>query len=81
MMATRDLLGGLWGTMASAPKSAIYTPPKEGFPFLVVTLKDDGEIMSFMRAKSRDEARAILEKGEIKPENVLVFPNSPWLHF
>ena len=66
--------------MASASNSAIYTPPKEGFPFLVVTLKDDGEIISFMPANSHDEARAILEKGGIEPGTALASPGNPWLH-
>ncbi len=41
-------------------EGAIYVPPKEGLPFLVVTFAD-GEIRT-EKASSRSEARALLAR-------------------
>jgi len=80
MIAAGCLSQRTLGTMASVSNSAIYMPPKVGFPYLVVILKDDGEIMSFMRAKSQGEAKTILEKGGIDPDAVLASQDNPLLH-
>ena len=45
--------------MSGASTSSIYEPPRDGLPYLVVTLKD-GEPTAFMPVWSRDEARAIV---------------------
>jgi hypothetical protein len=39
--------------------SAIYPPPREGLPFLVITVSDE-EIVACKTASSRDEARSLL---------------------
>jgi len=60
--------------MANVSGNAIYAPPKEGLPHLVVAIKD-GEITAFMPANSRDEARAILAARRPPRENVVLFPD------
>jgi len=40
-------------------KTAVYSPPRPGLPYLLVTIKD-GEIVSTMPVRSRDEARRIM---------------------
>lgn len=60
--------------MANVSGNAIYSPPKEGLPQLVVAIKD-GEITAFMPASSRDEARAILASQRGSNENVVSFPS------
>jgi hypothetical protein len=54
--------------MASQSHSAIYPPPREGLPFLVVTFTD-GEMTAFMPVESRDTARAMLaaQSGKKNP--------------
>ena len=42
------------------PKGAIYTPPKSGMPFLVVTFS--GGDMQAQPTKTRSEARVLLAK-------------------
>lgn len=59
--------------MANVSGNAIYSPPKEGLPHLVVAIKD-GEITAFVPAGSRDEARAILAAQRVSRENVVSFP-------
>jgi hypothetical protein len=51
-------------------KGAIYTPPKGGLPFLVVTFKD-GELKT-KTAKTRAEARVLLAGETRRPK-----PNGP----
>jgi len=45
--------------MAGISGNAIYSPPKERLPHLVVAIKD-GEIAGMVLANSRDEARALI---------------------
>jgi hypothetical protein len=42
--------------MAATSAITIYTPPRKGLPYLVVTV-EDGEVTSFTTMKSRTEAR------------------------
>jgi len=55
--------------MANVSGSAVYSPPKEGLPHLVVTVRD-GEVTAFMPASSRDEAGAILAAQRVSRESV-----------
>jgi hypothetical protein len=41
-------------------ETVIYEPPKDGLPYLVVTLSPDG--MNVLIAKSRTEARAMVSE-------------------
>jgi hypothetical protein len=61
--------------MANVSSNAIYSPPKEGLPHLVVAIKD-GEITGFMPASSRDEARAILAARRPSSEDGASLPRS-----
>jgi len=45
--------------MTTNPTSAIYSPPREGLPFLVITVAND-EIVACTATSSRDEARTLL---------------------
>ena len=45
--------------MASASTSVIYSPPKAGLPYLVVTVVN-GEIIHSVAVVSRDAARAMI---------------------
>jgi hypothetical protein len=45
--------------MTGDPTSAIYPPPREGLPFLVITVANE-EIVACTPAVSRDEARSVL---------------------
>ncbi len=45
--------------IAGISGNAIYSPPKERLPRLVVAIKD-GEIAGMVLANSRDEARALI---------------------
>jgi hypothetical protein len=45
-------------------EAAIYEPPKNGLPFLVVTFSKDG--MSTQKAETRAEARVILTRHQVK---------------
>jgi hypothetical protein len=47
--------------MTTNPTSAIYPPPREGLPFLVITVAND-EIIACTATSSRDEARALLAR-------------------
>ena len=55
--------------MANVSGRAIYSPPKEGLPHLVVAVKD-GEVTDFVPASLRDEARAILAAQRVSRECV-----------
>lgn len=55
--------------MANGSGNAIYSPPKEGLPHLVVAIKD-GEITGFTPVASRDEARAIVAAQWASGESV-----------
>jgi len=59
--------------MANVSGSAIYSPPKEGLPLLVVAIKN-GEVTSFTPVSSRDEARAIVAAQRISGANVVPLP-------
>lgn len=61
--------------MANVSGSAIYSPPKEGLPHLVVAVRD-GEVTAFMPASSRDEARAILAAQRVARQSVESAPGS-----
>ncbi|CAN5185685.1 hypothetical protein BH10PSE9_BH10PSE9_07410 [soil metagenome] len=45
-------------------EAAIYEPPKNGLPFLVVTFGKDG--MSTQKAATRSEARVLLTRHQVK---------------
>jgi hypothetical protein len=45
-------------------KTAIYEPPKEGLPYLVVTFASDG--LNVLTANSSVEARAVVSKRMIR---------------
>jgi hypothetical protein len=45
-------------------KTAIYEPPKEGLPYLVVTFASDG--LNVLTANSSVEARAVASKRMIR---------------
>jgi hypothetical protein len=44
--------------------AAIYEPPKNGLPFLVVTFSKDG--MSTQKAETHAEARIILTRHQVR---------------
>jgi len=54
--------------MANVSGNAIYSPPKEGLPHLVVAIKD-GEVTGFTPVRSRDEARAVVAAQRVTGEN------------
>lgn len=62
-------------------KTAIYDPPKEGLPYLVVTLASDG--LNVLPANSSLEARAMVServirrRRERKSEEFSVIPSQP----
>ena len=45
-------------------EAAIYEPPKEGLPYLVVTFSKDG--MSTQSAETRAEARVLLTRHQAR---------------
>lgn len=47
--------------MTDTSSSIIYTPPREGLPFLVITVANE-EVVACKAASTRDEARALLAK-------------------
>jgi hypothetical protein len=62
-------------------KTAIYDPPKEGLPYLIVTFESDG--LNVLTANSAVEARAIVServmqrRRERKGEELSVLPSRP----
>jgi hypothetical protein len=60
-------------------KTAIYSPPKEGLPYLIVTFKSDG--LKVLTANSSVEARAVVSERTIrrrrerKSEELSVLPS------
>ena len=66
--------------MTAKAESAIYSPPKKGLPFLLVTVAPDG--VSATPVNSRVEARAILAARRLKDSAAkklekLVRPSQP----
>ncbi len=49
-------------------QGAIYVPPKDGLPFLVVTFTKDG--MSAQPAQTRSEARVLLSRDRARRAKV-----------
>ena len=49
-------------------QGAIYAPPKDGLPFLVVTFTKDG--MSAQPVKTRSEARVLLSRNRARRERL-----------
>jgi hypothetical protein len=49
-------------------QGTIYTPPKEGLPFLVVTFTKDG--ISTQQAQTRSEARMLLSRDRARRTKV-----------
>lgn len=45
-------------------QGTIYTPPKDGLPFLVVTFTKDG--MTTQQAQTRSEARMLLSRDRAR---------------
>ena len=64
-------------------KTAIYEPPEEGLPYLVVTVASDG--LNVLTANSSIEARALVSERAIrrrrerKSEELSVVPSQPAL--
>ncbi len=62
-------------------KTAIYEPPKEGLPYLIVTFASDG--VNVLTADSSVEARAIVSERAIrrrrerKSEELKTLPSQP----
>ena len=62
-------------------KIAIYEPPKEGLPYLIVTFTSDG--LNVLTAKSSFEARAVVSermirrRRERKSEELSVLASQP----
>jgi hypothetical protein len=62
-------------------KTAIYEPPKEGLPYLIVTFASDG--LNVLTAKSSVEARVMVServmrrRRERKIEELSVLPSQP----
>jgi hypothetical protein len=62
-------------------KTAIYEPPKEGLPYLIVTFASDG--LNVLTANSSLEARAMVServirrRRERKSEELSVLPSQP----
>ena len=60
-------------------KTAIYSPPKEGLPYLIVTFTSDG--LKVLTANSSVEARAVVSERTIrrrrerKSEELSVLPS------
>lgn len=49
-------------------QGTIYSPPKEGLPFLVVTFTKDG--ISTQQAQTRSEARMLLSRDRARRSKV-----------
>ena len=64
-----------------AVKAAIYEPPKEGLPYLIVTFKSDGlkvvTANSSVEARAMVSERAIRRRRERKREELSVLPSQP----
>ena len=59
--------------MSGVSMSTIYEPPRDGLPFLVVTLVE-GEVVAYMHVWSRDEAREILAAQTMRSGRPLPVP-------
>jgi len=53
----------------------IYEPPKDGLPYLVVTVSPDG--VSVLTAKSRTEARMMVSERTVARRKSKLEPNTP----
>jgi hypothetical protein len=60
-----DLVGVGRRVMASVSTVVIYSPPKIGLPYLVVTISN-GEIVDSVPVVSRDAARAMIAQKNTK---------------
>ena len=62
-------------------KAAIYEPPKEGLPYLIVTFESDGlnvvTANSSVEARAMVSERAIRRRRERKREELSVLPSQP----
>lgn len=62
-------------------KTAVYDPPKEGLPYLVVTFGSDGLTVltanSELEARTMASERAIRRRRERMSEGLATFPTHP----